>query len=153
MTDTYQYDAFGNLIANTGTTANNYLFSGEALDSAVGLYYLRARYYRPATGRFWTADPYAGSVQDPPTLNKYMYRRQNPVNRVDPSGRDAILEYAIELGEEQKTIEELRLVDLAVRDELLTACIQVSTAAFEDGGLSFLEAYNLAKVLCNATIL
>jgi len=31
VTDTYKYDAFGNLIASTGSTPNNYLFSGEQL--------------------------------------------------------------------------------------------------------------------------
>jgi hypothetical protein len=28
ITDTYDYDAFGNLLASTGTTPNNYLFAG-----------------------------------------------------------------------------------------------------------------------------
>jgi YD repeat-containing protein len=31
VTDTYDYDAFGNLIAQTGTTQNNYLFAGDIL--------------------------------------------------------------------------------------------------------------------------
>ena len=44
ITDTYTYDAFGMPIASTGTTANNFLYSGEQFDSAAGLYYLRARY-------------------------------------------------------------------------------------------------------------
>ncbi len=38
ITDTYDYDAFGNLIASTGTTPNNYLFAGERFDPALGLY-------------------------------------------------------------------------------------------------------------------
>ena len=29
LTDTYQYDAFDMPIASTGTTSNNYLYSGE----------------------------------------------------------------------------------------------------------------------------
>jgi len=37
-TDTYQYDAFGMQIAQTGTTPNVYQYSGEWLDSSVGLY-------------------------------------------------------------------------------------------------------------------
>ena len=36
VTDTYDYDAFGNLIHSTGTTPNNYLFSGEQFDSDLG---------------------------------------------------------------------------------------------------------------------
>ena len=37
VTDTYDYDAFGNLIASTGTTVNNYLFAGEQFDPALGI--------------------------------------------------------------------------------------------------------------------
>jgi YD repeat-containing protein len=43
ITDTYDYDAFGNLIGLTGATPNNYLFTGEQYDADLGLYYLRAR--------------------------------------------------------------------------------------------------------------
>ena len=32
VTDTYDYDAFGNLIHSTGSTPNNYLFAGEQFD-------------------------------------------------------------------------------------------------------------------------
>ena len=56
ITDTYAYDAYGTLIASTVSTANNYLYSGEQYDSDLGFYYLRARYFNPQTGRFWTAD-------------------------------------------------------------------------------------------------
>jgi hypothetical protein len=44
VTDTYDYDAFGNLIHSTGTTPNNYLFAGEQFDPDLNLYYNRARY-------------------------------------------------------------------------------------------------------------
>jgi YD repeat-containing protein len=52
VTDTYEFDAFGNKIISTGTTANNYLYDGEQYDPDLGLYNLRARYYNPQTGRF-----------------------------------------------------------------------------------------------------
>src|SRR5437870_11967875 len=48
VTDTYQYDAFGRLIALTGNTPNSYMYSGEQYDpnlANLGLYNLRARYY------------------------------------------------------------------------------------------------------------
>jgi RHS repeat-associated protein len=54
ITDTYDYDAFGNLISSTGSTPNNYLFAGEQFDPALGIYYNRARYYDQRQGRFWT---------------------------------------------------------------------------------------------------
>ena len=52
VTDTYAYDAFGNKISSTGTTPNEFLYRGEQYDSDLGLYYLRARYDNPLTGRF-----------------------------------------------------------------------------------------------------
>ena len=86
ITDTYDYDAFGNLIHRTGTTSNDYLYSGEQLDSNLGFYYLRARYMNPSSGRFWTLDTYEGSTSDPKTLHKFTYVSGNPVNVIDPSG-------------------------------------------------------------------
>jgi len=52
----------------------------------LGSYYLRARYYKPDTGRFWTMDTYAGNNQDPLSLHKYLYAHNNPVNNTDPTG-------------------------------------------------------------------
>jgi RHS repeat-associated protein len=84
---TYTYDDFGRLLAATGAAANIYLFAGERYDPAAGLYYLRARYYDQAVGRFMTTDPFAGVPSDPMTLHRYLYARANPVNLVDPTGR------------------------------------------------------------------
>ena len=64
VTDTYNYDAWGELLDKTGTTENSYLYCGEQLDSATGLYYLRARYMNPSTGTFTTMDTYQGSIFD-----------------------------------------------------------------------------------------
>ena len=58
VTDTYTYDAFGNLIGVSGATANNYRFAGEQFDPNLGDYYLRQRYYNPGVGRFTRRDTY-----------------------------------------------------------------------------------------------
>ncbi len=89
VTDTYVYDAWGNLISSTGTTENSYLYCGEQLDSTTGLYYLRARYMNPATGTFITQDTYPGTIFDPTSLHKYLYANADPVMNVDPSGYSA----------------------------------------------------------------
>ena len=86
LTDTYTYDAFGNLMSSTGSTANNYRYCGEQFDSTTGLYYLRARYMDTSTGRFISQDTYAGSTADPISLHKYLYANSNPVSNSDPSG-------------------------------------------------------------------
>jgi uncharacterized protein RhaS with RHS repeats len=41
VTDTYEYDAFGNALALSGSTPNNFLYRGEQYDSDLGFYYLR----------------------------------------------------------------------------------------------------------------
>ena len=90
VTDTYSYDAFGNLIESTGTTANNYRYCGEQFDETTGLYYLRARYMDTSTGRFISQDTYQGDINDPVSLHKYLYCSSNPVMNIDPSGHNDI---------------------------------------------------------------
>jgi RHS repeat-associated protein len=89
ITDTYTYDAYGNLIGKTGSTPNNYLYAGQQWDPDLGMYYNRARYLNPNTGRFWTRDTAEGNNEDPLSLHKYLYGWDNPVNMDDPSGHDA----------------------------------------------------------------
>ena len=86
ITDTYTYDAFGKLIAQTGTTPNEYLYAGEQFDANIGFYYLRARYFNNDTGRFITSDPFFGNTFEPMSLHKYLYAHANPIDNVDPTG-------------------------------------------------------------------
>jgi RHS repeat-associated protein len=88
MTDTYTYDVFGAMRSHVGASANSYRFTGELQDSqaARGLYYLRARYYDPALGRFLSRDPFKGFVAGPQSQNRYIYNGNDPVDLVDPYG-------------------------------------------------------------------
>ncbi len=95
VTDTYTYEAFGGLIAFTGTTSNNYLFTGEQLDPNIGFYYLRARYMNPQTGLFQTSDTFPGFNFDPLSLHKYLYANADPVNKKDPSGNFGLFGFMI----------------------------------------------------------
>jgi len=123
ITDTYQYDAFGMPIRTSGTTPNSFLYSGERSDGSVGLYDLRARYYNQATGRFWSRDPVeqrtccksCSTLQ----INSYIYGNDDPVNRIDPTGRQALEEYALEEDEEEGGI----LGRIAARKLLMQQCI------------------------------
>jgi RHS repeat-associated protein len=85
-TDRYEYDAFGTVVANVGTSANPILYSGEWIDAGLGLQYLRARWYQPGAGRFESGDTYSGKQDEPLSLNRYAYVRGNPSRRTDPSG-------------------------------------------------------------------
>ena len=94
VSDTYQFDAFGNAITGTGSTPNDYLYSGEQFDKTTGLYQLRARWYQPATGRFYTRDSLDGVPCFPDSFSPYMYTSGDPVNMIDPTGHDAAVETA-----------------------------------------------------------
>ncbi|MEE9327443.1 MAG: RHS repeat-associated core domain-containing protein [Cocleimonas sp.] len=86
FTDLYNYEAFGEVLNQTGVTVNDYLFAGEQFDQNLGQYYLRARYYDQGVGRFTQQDEWLGKICSPITLNKYIYTDSNPVNGIDPSG-------------------------------------------------------------------
>jgi RHS repeat-associated protein len=79
---------FGNLIHQTGTTPNNYLFAGEQFDPDLNLYYNRARYLSTNTGRFWSMDDVDGKDERPLSLHKFLYAEDDPVNSVDPGGNE-----------------------------------------------------------------
>jgi len=53
---TYQYSVFGQVAAEYEDFPNPYMFAGRRYDIEIGLYYNRARYYNPFTGRFLQAD-------------------------------------------------------------------------------------------------
>ncbi len=76
----YTYDAFGNLTSQVGESDNPFLYCGEYYDAETQTYYLRARYYNPANGRFNAEDP----VKD--GFNWYAYCGNNPIMYVDPTG-------------------------------------------------------------------
>jgi RHS repeat-associated protein len=75
----YAYDAFGQTATTSGVP---YRFAGYRLDAATGLYYVHARMYSPALGRFLQPDPIgtAGGA------NLYAYVGNDPLNLTDPSG-------------------------------------------------------------------
>jgi RHS repeat-associated protein len=86
ITDTWGYFAYGEQFLHTGTTVNSFTYTGEEWNKNAGLYFLRARWMDAKAGNFVSADPIAGDVVSPLTLNKYLYANANPVNYTDPSG-------------------------------------------------------------------
>lgn len=62
--------------------------TGKERDGESGLDYFGARYDSSTMGRFMTPDPLGGHLEDPQTLNKYSYVRNNPTTLTDPTGLD-----------------------------------------------------------------
>ncbi len=83
------YDPFGNIRSSAGILPN-FQFNEQHFDEGSGLYYLRARYYDPTTGRFISRDPVQGQLAVPQTLNPYSYAINDPINLSDPSGEQVL---------------------------------------------------------------
>jgi len=82
----YQYDAWGNFRSESGSSFNAFTFTGHEKDSETDLYYFKARYYDPDTGRFLSQDSSLGETQTPPSLHRYLYAYGNPTIYWDPDG-------------------------------------------------------------------
>jgi RHS repeat-associated protein len=78
---TYAYTPYGSLSSSSGTASTPLLYAGQYRDAESGLYYLRARYYDPATAQFLTLDPAVAQTRSP-----YGYVDSDPLNGVDPTG-------------------------------------------------------------------
>ena len=91
IVESYRYDAWGNVLEvldsngnpiTESALGNRYLFQGREYSWATGLYYFRARWYDPETGRFVSTDPIGISGG----LNQYMAFNNNPMMVRDPLG-------------------------------------------------------------------
>ena len=80
----YDYDVYGRVGATDASHPNRFMFTGREFDKETGLYYYRARYYKPEIGRFLQPDKVGYGAG----MNLYRYCKNNPWNMTDPSGND-----------------------------------------------------------------
>ncbi len=79
-----RYYPWGTERYSSGTTQSGYRFTGQRLESLLGLYFYNARWYDPAVGRFIQADTIVpGGVQG---LDRYAYVENNPIKFTDRTG-------------------------------------------------------------------
>jgi len=79
---------FGDSLGCSAADASPLHFTGKERDSESGLDNFTARYFGSSLGRFMSTDPVGGHLDDPQTLNKYVYVRDNPLRFTDPTGLD-----------------------------------------------------------------
>jgi RHS repeat-associated protein len=86
--NSYLYLPFGETVSAAETSPNPFLYVGQwgIMVNGPGVYYMRARYYYPATGSFLSPDPLnrLGS-------NSYMYSGNSPVDQIDVNGLDCTI--------------------------------------------------------------
>jgi len=79
----------GDDIASNPVVRNAFTYTGREWESEVDMFYYRARWYSPTTGRFLQSDPDPGQVRTPVTLvNKYVYVANIPIMITDLTGRN-----------------------------------------------------------------
>lgn len=95
VVDRYRYDAWGHLEQHQGSSQQSFGFTGYQSDNETGLYYAQQRYYNSETGRFLSHDPFAGDINTPISLHRYLYANASPAVFVDPTGEQACLGQAL----------------------------------------------------------
>ena len=77
-----RYDAFGNIIEQTGTAPSRYGFSTKPIELVTGFLYYGYRYYDSITGRWPSRDP----IAEMGGVNLYGFVGNDGVNRLDYLG-------------------------------------------------------------------
>lgn len=64
-------------------------YTGHTFDGGSQLVYMKARFYDPAIGRFYSNDPVGFNTRNLSMFNRYAYANNNPYRYVDPDGNAA----------------------------------------------------------------
>jgi RHS repeat-associated protein len=80
------YRPFGQAAPDSDLPVPEFGFTGQRYVDSIGIYDYGARWYEPELGRFLQADSVVPAAYDPQSVNPYSYVRNNPLNRIDPTG-------------------------------------------------------------------
>jgi RHS repeat-associated protein len=138
-TAVFDYNPFGDYASssNQDPQSSRARFTGKEREDN-GLDYFGARYYDSnRTQRWISPDPITSRIYDPPSLNKYAYVRNDPMNRIDPNGRqDQPFTISITVSEPGYPIElfNTRFDVASVISELAWLGIGISGVPLMDAG-------------------
>ena len=132
IVESYRFDAWGRVLGvynangeqvDESAVGNRILWQGREYSWKTGLYYFRARWYEPVTGRWLSNDPIGISGG----LNQYVFCANNPVNLRDPfglceDGEKYVREYTLELAKDPNNIKHIEdtiaKFDIKIQDKI-----------------------------------
>jgi RHS repeat-associated protein len=86
ITATFDYTPYGTVAMGTSPSGPGY--TGHVNDPETNLVYMQGRYYDSSIGQFLSIDPKQPKAGDSFSFGRYTYVHDNPINNVDPDGRD-----------------------------------------------------------------
>ncbi|GIL16324.1 MAG: hypothetical protein BroJett040_00750 [Oligoflexia bacterium] len=136
-------DGNGNDILTNPVVNTSFTYTGREYESEYGMYYYRARYYDPSTGRFLQKDPDPGKVQNPTSvINAYSYVGNLPTLATDPSGTSSFFGWILAAA---FPIQSLILMN--------TTNFFQSNFGFSRGDIRAFNSASLAAIIIAASIL
>ena len=130
VTDTKEYDAWGNVIASTGSSVTPYQFGGQhGYQTGYSGVYIRARMFQPIVARWESVDP-IGFFDG---TNRYL--PYFTPNGSDPSGllviRRQSAKFELKCGEEARIYWDIQLDDPAPCNGYIVQKVQIRCDAVE----------------------
>ena len=127
----FEYDSFGIERSASGSQATlpsslqgDFRYHGQWQEASTGLYFVRARNYDPATGRFTSRDPFEGVFEEPESFHPYTWVANNPRVYRDPLGLFTLTTISVANGIQQNLVKTAKsgLINLfreRLKDEAL----------------------------------
>ena len=133
---------------------SSFTYTGREFEPELNMYYYRARYYDPNTGRFLQQDPDPGKLASPNTfLSKYIYAANNPGMFGDPSGQSwlsDVFDAVVSAGHDYIANVGAAFDNLVKDKTFQIICVIIAAAFIGPAAAGFFGATGLAGVTVSA---